>query len=78
MMGLFWTPEAIKDREDIYDYIESDNPAAALALDELFQEKAARLLDHPLAWVGLDVNLARVSSWSMKITSWSMTRPPIW
>jgi len=37
MMGLFWTPEAIQDREDIYDYIESDKPAAALALDELFQ-----------------------------------------
>jgi toxin ParE1/3/4 len=47
MMGLFWTPEAIQDREDIYDYVESDSPAAALALDELFQEKAARLLDHP-------------------------------
>ena len=47
-MGLFWTPEAIQDREDIYDYIESDKPAAALALDELFQEKAARLLDVPL------------------------------
>jgi len=78
MMGLFWTPEAIQDREDIYDYVESDDPAAALALDELFQEKAARLLDHPGMWVGLDVNLARVSSWSMKITSWSMTRPPTW
>jgi plasmid stabilization system protein ParE len=22
MMGLFWTPEAIQDRDDIYDYIE--------------------------------------------------------
>lgn len=47
MMELFWTPEAIQDREDIYDYIEADNPAAALALDELFEEKAGRLLDHP-------------------------------
>ena len=47
MLGLFWTPEAIQDREDIYVYIEGDNRAAALALDELFQEKAARLLDHP-------------------------------
>jgi addiction module RelE/StbE family toxin len=47
MMELFWTPEATQDREDIYDYIEADNPAAALALDELFAEKAGRLVDHP-------------------------------
>lgn len=47
MMGLFWTPEAIQDREDIYAHIEVDNPAAALALDELLSEKAARLIDHP-------------------------------
>lgn len=44
---LFWTPEAIHDRDEIYDYIEADNPAAALALDELFAEKAGRLIDHP-------------------------------
>lgn len=31
MMELLWTPEAIQDREDIYDYIEADNPAAALS-----------------------------------------------
>lgn len=47
MMELRWTPEAIQDREEIYDYIEADNPAAALALDELFAEKAGRLVDHP-------------------------------
>jgi len=47
MMELFWTHEAIKDREAIYDYIEADNPVAALALDELFEEKAGRLVDHP-------------------------------
>tara|TARA_R110002051_G_C8669471_1_gene490184 strand:- start:788 stop:1075 length:288 start_codon:yes stop_codon:yes gene_type:complete len=47
MMELFWTPEAIQDREDIYDYIESDNPLAALKLDEMFSAKAAVLVDHP-------------------------------
>lgn len=47
MMRLFWTPEAIQDRDEIYDYIEADNPTAALALDELFAEKAGRLIDHP-------------------------------
>lgn len=46
-MQLFWTPEAIQDREAIFDYIETDNPIAALALDELFEEKAGRLIDHP-------------------------------
>ena len=47
MMALFWTPAAIQDRNDIYDYLEADNPAAALALDELLAEKAGRLVDHP-------------------------------
>lgn len=47
MTELFWTPEATQDRDEIYDHIEADNPAAALALDELFEEKARRLIDHP-------------------------------
>lgn len=47
MMQLHWTPEAIQDREAIYDYIQADNPIAALALDELFEEKAGRLVDYP-------------------------------
>ena len=46
MMELLWTPEAIQDRDDIYDYIEADNPAAALALDELFSEMASRLAEY--------------------------------
>jgi addiction module RelE/StbE family toxin len=46
-MKLFWTPEAAQDREIIYDFIESDNPLAALELDELFEESAARLIVHP-------------------------------
>ncbi|WP_330219670.1 type II toxin-antitoxin system RelE/ParE family toxin [Pseudomonas sp. Leaf127] len=47
MMKLFWTLEAVQDREAIYDYIESNNPTAALALDELFAMAAERLIDHP-------------------------------
>jgi len=46
-MELYWTPEAIQDRETIYDYIEASNPIAALMLDELFSENAHHLLDHP-------------------------------
>jgi len=44
MMELFWTPEAAQDRDEIYGYIEADNPAAALALDELFSEKVGCLV----------------------------------
>ena len=47
MNVLYWTTEAIQDRHDIYDHIEADNPSAALELDELFAEKASRLLEHP-------------------------------
>lgn len=47
MIELVWTPEAIQDREDIYNYIELENPLAALTLDELFSDKAALLVDHP-------------------------------
>jgi len=50
MKQLHWTPEAIRDREEIeeiYNHIEADNPVAALALDELFLEEAGRLVDHP-------------------------------
>ena len=46
-MRPFWTPEAIDDRRSIYDYIEADNPSAALALDERIFENARRLTDHP-------------------------------
>lgn len=47
MKELYWTPEAIRDHEAIYDHIEADNPLAALILDALFEEKAAHLIDHP-------------------------------
>ncbi|SHJ84408.1 type II toxin-antitoxin system RelE/ParE family toxin [Halomonas caseinilytica] len=47
MMELVWTPEAIQDRDDIYEYIEPENPLAALTLDELFSEEAAQLVGHP-------------------------------
>ncbi len=35
-MELRWAPEAIADREAIYEHVEADHRAAALALDELF------------------------------------------
>jgi len=44
---LVWTRLANADRQKIREYIAQDNPAAALALDELFAEKTKRLVDHP-------------------------------
>ena len=44
---LVWLQRAIQDRDAQLDYIAQDNPSAALALDELLSEKAARLIDHP-------------------------------
>jgi addiction module RelE/StbE family toxin len=44
---VIWTPEALQDRTDIWDYIAADNPRAAARMDELFSDAAARLADHP-------------------------------
>jgi len=44
---LVWTRPAAADRREIRAYIAQDNPAAALALDELFSAKASLLVDHP-------------------------------
>ena len=46
-MKLVWTLPAREDRKAIREYIAADNPSAALDLDELLSERAARLLDHP-------------------------------
>lgn len=47
-MKVFWSPEALQDRVDIWDYIAADNPSAAARLDDLFSVAAARLGQHPL------------------------------
>ena len=46
-MKLVWTRPAREDRKAIRENIAADNPSAALDLDELLSEKAARLVDHP-------------------------------
>ncbi|WP_044560926.1 type II toxin-antitoxin system mRNA interferase toxin, RelE/StbE family [Azospirillum sp. B4] len=45
-MKLIWTRPANIDRKAIRDYIAQEKPAAALALDELFSEKALLLTKH--------------------------------
>lgn len=46
-MKLVWTRPAREDRKAIREHIATDNPSAALDLDELLSEKAARLVNHP-------------------------------
>lgn len=46
-MRVLWTPEALQDRNDIWDYIATDNPRAAARMDELFSDAASRLSEHP-------------------------------
>ena len=46
-MKVVWTPEALQDRVDIWDYLAADNPQAAVHMDELFSDMAKRLADHP-------------------------------
>jgi addiction module RelE/StbE family toxin len=44
---VVWTPEALQDRIDIWDYIATDNPPAAVRMDTLFSESASRLTEQP-------------------------------
>ncbi|NQD92659.1 type II toxin-antitoxin system RelE/ParE family toxin [Pseudomonas sp. CrR25] len=46
-MQVVWTPEALQDRLDIWEYIVADNPRAAVHVDELFSAAAASLADFP-------------------------------
>ena len=46
-MRVIWTPEALQDRIDIWDYLATDNPPAAARMDSMFSAAATRLMDHP-------------------------------
>lgn len=46
-MKVIWTPEALQDRLDIWEYITADNPVAAVHMDELFGAAASTLADFP-------------------------------
>ena len=47
-MKVVWTPEALQDRIDVWDYIAVDSPRAAARMDELFSDAAANLAEHPM------------------------------
>ncbi|WP_144579054.1 type II toxin-antitoxin system RelE/ParE family toxin [Agrobacterium sp. DE0009] len=46
-MKLTWSAFALSDRDAIFTYIEADNPAAAVLIDERIAAGARRLLDFP-------------------------------
>ena len=47
-MNIIWTPEAERDRADIWDYLESRDRADALRIDALFSAAVAQLADFPM------------------------------
>lgn len=46
-MIIEWSVFAVEDRTGIFDYIEQDNPMAAIAVDERITEQTARLAKFP-------------------------------
>lgn len=46
-MRLEWSLSAIEDREAIFDYIELDNPQAAIDIDERISARAEGLRQFP-------------------------------
>lgn len=46
-MTLTWSAFALSDRDAIFTYIEADNPAAAVLIDERIVAASRRLLDFP-------------------------------
>jgi toxin ParE1/3/4 len=46
-VNVIWTPEALQDRADIWDYIAADNVRAAARMDKFFSDAAAKLANHP-------------------------------
>ena len=47
-MIVLWTASAVSDRNAVFDYIEADNPQAAVAQDQLFSARAEILAQFPL------------------------------
>ena len=47
-MKVVWSPGALQDRADIWEYVAQDDQLAAVRLDALFSEAAQRLSKHPM------------------------------
>ena len=46
-MKLIWSANARNERDDIFEYISSDDPVAALTMDDLFVERGQNLVEFP-------------------------------
>lgn len=46
-MKIEWSRKALKDREQIFDYLEEQNPRAAVQTDERIYQQICKLKDHP-------------------------------
>lgn len=46
-MKLEWSPWALKDRDAIFDFIEQDNPRAAIDIDIRIEDQTQRLARFP-------------------------------
>lgn len=46
-MKLEWSPWALQDRDAIFDFIEQDNPRAAIEMDRRIAEQTKRLALFP-------------------------------
>ena len=46
-MRLEWSPFALEDRDSIFDYIEQDNPRAAVIMDERLHDQTKLLMQFP-------------------------------
>lgn len=48
-MRLEWSPFSLKDRDTIFDYIEQENPRAAIAVDDRIRDQVTGLVKFPEA-----------------------------
>ena len=46
-MRLEWSPLALSDLDEIFDYIEADNPKAAATVDIRIEDMVDKLIDFP-------------------------------
>lgn len=47
-MRVLSTPEATRDRTEVWGHIAADDPLAAVRMDQLFEDAAARLAGFPM------------------------------
>ncbi len=46
-MRVFWSPQAVADREAIWEYIAADDPSAAARVDTDLEAAVGGLAEHP-------------------------------